>query len=335
VLAVDGGGFKTDVALLDSSGGLLSLVRGEASSPQYLGIEGSIHVLERLLEQAVARARLKSLDRPLTAIAHVLLAGADLPEERATLQSRFERLRWSERLVLDNDTLALLRAGTNRGWGIAVVCGTGMNCYGLAPDGREVRFPALGEITGDWGGGSDVGLAALAAASRSADGRGPSTALESAVPAHFGFAEPLDVSSAIHVRQLSTARLSELAPVVLYLSGEDAVAAGIVRRLADEVIALASATLRRLELADADPDVVLGGSLLRSLSREVIDRVEREIHELTPNARVVVSASEPIVGAALLGLDALAAGESALARARAELDAAAPGLNKPLPVTSQ
>lgn len=327
MLAVDGGGFKTDVALLAASGGLLSLVRGEASSPQYLGVAGSVRVLESLLERVIAGAGLEALRRPFAATAHVLLAGADLPEERATLQSTFEELGWSERLLLDNDTLALLRAGTNRGWGIAIVCGTGINCYGLAPDGREVRFPALGEITGDWGGGSDIGLAALAAASRSADGRGPSTALQSAVPAHFGFAEPFDVSRAVHVRQLSTARLSELAPVVLSLCGEDAVATGIVRRVAGEVIALASAALRRLELVDANADVVLGGSLLRGVSPEVIDRIEREIHELAPNARVVLSASEPIVGAALLGLDALDAGEGALARARSELDAAASGLN--------
>ena len=333
VLAVDGGGFKTDVALLDSSGGLLSLVRGDASSPEHLGVEGSVQVLERLIEQALAGAHLGTRDRPVATTAHVLLAGADLPEERAALQSRFERLRWSERLVVDNDTLALLRAGTDRGWGIAVVCGTGMNCYGLAPNGRELRFPALGEITGDWGGGTDVGLAALAAASRSADGRGPRTALESAVPARFGFAEPLDVSRALHGRRLPFARLSDLAPVVLSLSGQDEVAAEIVQRLAGEVIALASAALRRLDLVDADPDVVLGGSLLRSVADDVLDRIGRELHELAPNARVVVSASDPIVGAALLGLDALAAGDRALARARAELDAAAPGISQPLPAT--
>jgi len=31
---------------------------------------------------------------------------------------------------------------------LAVVCGAGINCIGIAPDGRQARFPALGEITG-------------------------------------------------------------------------------------------------------------------------------------------------------------------------------------------
>ena len=322
VLAVDGGNFKTDLALLDSSGALLSVVRGGGSSAHALGIDGTVELLDGLLEAAVARVGLGRLERPLASTAHILLAGADLPEERDGLHAGIARLGWSERLVVDNDTLALLRAGTDRGWGVAVVCGAGINSIGLAPDGREVRFLSLGEISGDWGGGADVGLAALAAAARSADGRGPRTVLESAVPAHFGLAGALEVSRAVHLRRLPEARLAELAPVVLAVSEQDQVAAGLVRRVADEVVALASAALRRLELASVDPDVVLGGRLLRALSASVVERIARGVREVAPDARVLVSPSEPIVGAALLGLDALGAEEDACIRARAELDAA-------------
>jgi len=322
VLAVDGGNSKTDLALLESSGRLLSLVRGGGSSPHYLGVDGCIDVLEGLLESAIARAGLGPLERPLAATAQVLVAGADLPEERSALRSEIARLGWSDRLVIDNDTPALLRAGTDRGWGIGVVCGAGINCLGVAPDGREVRFLAFGPTSGDWGGGGDVGLAALCAAARGADGRGPRTALESAVPAHFGLTDPLELSRALHLRQIPAARLGELAPVVLAASDEDPVAAGIVRRLADEVIAFAAAAICRLELVGADPDVVLGGRLLRSVPPSVVDAIARGIQEVAPNARVLVAPSEPIVGAVLLGLDAVAADANASSRARAELDAA-------------
>jgi len=322
VLAVDGGNAKTDLALVDSSGRLLSFARGGGSSNHALGIEGSVEVLQELLENAIAQAGLGTLERPVASIAYVLLAGADLPEERSSLRTKIERLAWSRQLVVDNDTLALLRAGTDRGWGVSVVCGAGINCLGLGPDGREVRFLALGPISGDWGGGGDVGLAALAAAARSADGRGPRTGLETAVPAHFGLTDPLEVSRAMHLRQIPRGRLLELAPVVLAASDQDPVAAGIVGRLADEVIAFATASLRRLEQSGADADVILGGRLLRAVSPSVIEAIARGVSEEAPNARVLVAASEPIVGAALLGLDALPADETAKARARAELDAA-------------
>jgi N-acetylglucosamine kinase-like BadF-type ATPase len=330
VLAVDGGGVKTDLALLDSSGRLLSFVRGGGSQPHYLGVEGCVEVIEGLLARAFADAGLGSLERPFASTAQLLLAGADLPEEMAALRVGFDRLAWSDRLVVGNDTEALLRAGTDRGWGVAVVCGTGINCLGLAPGEpgsapREARFLSFGPISGDWGGGADVGMAALAAAVRGADGRGPHTALESAVPAQFGMSDPFEVAQAFHLGRLAVARLGELAPVVLGFCGEDPIATGIISRLGGEVAAFARAALRRAELRGTDPDVVLGGRLLRSLPADVIEEIARQIHEVAPMARVVVSPSEPIVGAALLGLDALGADGAAGARVRAELDAAVSG----------
>ncbi len=335
VLAVDGGGLKTDLALLNAAGGLVSLVRGGGSSTHYIGVDGCVALLESLLRDAVIRAGLDPSARPVAATAQVLLAGADLPEELAAVRDGLEPLAWSEHLVLDNDTVALLRAGTDRGWGIAVVCGAGINCLGRAPDGREVRFASLGPISGDWGGGGDIGLAALYAAARSADGRGPETALASAVAKHFGLAGPLEVARAIHLGEIPEGRLGELAPVVLALCGEDPVAAGIVRRLADEVTAFVRAVVRRLDLVGADPEVVLGGSLLRALPPDAIATVADGVHAVAPGAGIIVAASDPIVGAALLGLDAVGAEAAAHARARAELDAAVAALKRPTQLTSR
>src|SRR5262249_23948246 len=150
-----------------------------------------------LLEKAVIAAGLDANGAPVAATAHVLVAGADSAEERAELRSAIERNGWTGQLVVDNDMPALLRAGTDRGWGVAVVCGAGINCLGRAPDGREARFLSLGDVSGDWGGGDDLGLAAIGAAVRAADGRGPRTVLESVVPEHFGMTGPLEVALAL------------------------------------------------------------------------------------------------------------------------------------------
>lgn len=328
VLAIDGGGVKTDLALLDPRGELLAFVRGGRSQAYYLGVDGCVEVLEDLLDRAILEAGLGTLERPFAATAQVLLAGVDLPEELSALGGRIERQNWTERLVVGNDTLALLRAGTDRGWGVAVVCGTGINCVGVGGRGsgpREARFLSFGPVSGDWGGGMDVGMAALAAAVRGADGRGEQTALEQAVAAHFGLGDPFEVARAFHLQELPTARLGELAPVVLGACDEDPVAASIVRRLADEVVAFACAAIRRLELTGADPDVVLGGRLLTAVSLSVVETIAQEVQQVAPAARVLVSPSEPIVGAALLGLDELGADATALTRARAELNAAVAG----------
>jgi N-acetylglucosamine kinase-like BadF-type ATPase len=329
-VAVDGGGVKTDLALVDSSGAVLAVVRGASSQAHYLGVEGVVGVLEGLLDEAWGRAGVARLERPFAATAQVLLAGADLPEEVSAIRSGLEPRGWSERLVVDNDMPALLRSGSDRGWGIAVVCGTGINGIGVGPDGREARFLSFGPVSGDWGGGRDLGLAALGAAVRAADGRGPATELEAAVPAHFGLGDPVEVARAVHMEEIPMVRLGELAPVVLALAEDDPLAAGILGRLADEVAAFACAALRRLSLTGADSDVVLGGGVLRAVSPGVVDAITRGIALVAPGARVVVARSEPIVGAALLGLDAIGAEERAKARARDELDAAVAELSTPV-----
>jgi N-acetylglucosamine kinase-like BadF-type ATPase len=202
---------------------------------------------------------------------------------------------------------------------VAVVCGAGINCVGVAPDGRHARFPSLGAISGDWGGGYDVGLAALGAAARSEDGRGPTTRLEQAVPAHFGKAAPSDVAEAVHLGEIPQRRLVELAPVVFAEAGMDPVAAALVDRLADEVVALAEVALRRLELNDQPVEVLLGGGLFQRADTALVDAIRIALGAVGPAITVRATALPPIVGAALLALDDLGAGGAAQERVRREL----------------
>ena len=126
------------------------------------------------------------------------MSGVDFPSEERELREALEARAWAERILVDNDTFAVLRAGTERGWGVAVVCGSGINCVGVAADGRHARFPALGQITGDWGGGSDVGSPRCSRPRGARTVAGRSTSLERAVPAHFGLETPDELAEAIH-----------------------------------------------------------------------------------------------------------------------------------------
>jgi N-acetylglucosamine kinase-like BadF-type ATPase len=314
VLAVDGGNSKTDLALVSADGEVLGASRGPRSSPHHIGLDGCIAVLEQLLAEAGGDPAGRSAD-----IGVLLLAGIDFADEESRLQEAVEARGWVGRTVVGNDTFAVLRAGTERGWGVAVVCGAGINCVGVSPDGRHVRFPALGEISGDWGGGRDVGMAALGAAVRSEDGRGPRTSLERLVPGSFGLDAPHELVRAIHVGRFSEREVIELAPIVLAAAADDAVAAEIVDRLAAEVVALARAALTRLDLLGEATHVVLGGGLLQSGDVRLLRGVETRLHELGPQLIVDAAVSPPIVGSALLGLDQLRARPEAQARLRREL----------------
>jgi N-acetylglucosamine kinase-like BadF-type ATPase len=132
-LAVDGGNSKTDLALVTSDGEALALVRGPRSSPQYLGAEGCMEVIEGLLEQALIDSGVTRTSTPLVEIAALLLAGVDFPAEEQDVETALRARGWAVRTFVGNDTFAVLRAGTERGWGVAVVCGSALICMRLSP----------------------------------------------------------------------------------------------------------------------------------------------------------------------------------------------------------
>lgn len=286
---------------------MLGTARGPGSSPDRLGIEGSLDVLETLV---------RGLDGERE-LAVLLLAGLDFPDEEDAYREAAAERGWAGDVVVGNDTFAVLRAGSEHGFGVAVTCGAGINCVGIAPDGRTVRFPSLGRISGDWGGGDDVGAEALYVAARSEDGRGPKTVLERLVREHFGYATIVEVTRALFSREIRADRLGELTPLVFGAAEGDAVAASIVDRLADEVIALIRATVVRLDLGAVEADVVLGGSLLQAGNGRLVGRIETAVRELGSRLTVHVASLPPVAGAALTALDRVGADDDARTRLRA------------------
>jgi hypothetical protein len=106
------------------------------------------------------------------------------------------------------------------------------------------------------------------------------------------------------------------------------VAASIRDRLVDEIVALARASVTRLGLEDEHVEVVVGGGLMRGASSELLGRIESGLRRIGPQLMLRRTSAPPIVGAALLGLDAVGAGPEAQARVRKELSAADERLEK-------
>ncbi|MFC4950322.1 N-acetylglucosamine kinase [Pseudonocardia sp. GCM10023141] len=309
-LAVDGGNSKTDVVLADTAGTVLGYARGPGSSPHVLGLAGSIELLDDLVAKALGGTR-APVDR-----VEVYLAGADLAVEVAALTTAVGARGWAREHRVDNDTFALLRAGVDAAdaavGAVAVVCGAGINGVGRTGDGRTARFPALGEISGDWGGGEHIAELALWHAARGEDGRGDPTALQPAVAEHFGRETVAAVSIGLHLGEIPRDRVDELCPLLLDVAATgDPVATAVVDRLADEIVAFARVAITRLDLAGTAVPVVLGGGVLRAGWTLLAPRVEAGIRAVAPRARPRLVEDAPVVGAALAVLDSLGAPEAA------------------------
>ncbi|MFC4535988.1 N-acetylglucosamine kinase [Sphaerisporangium dianthi] len=329
VLAVDGGNSKTDVALVAEDGTVLATGRGGAFVPQTAGVPAAIDVLGETTRLALG----PDAEPPYADLVAAYVAGADLPVEEDLLREEIMARGYGREAVVGNDTFALLRAGTSRPWGVAVVCGAGINAVGVSPAGQVARYPALGRISGDWGGGLGLGEEVLWHAVRAEDGRGPATVLLDVVRRFFGARTAEEVTIALHLGELRADRLLGLVPELLAAAGGgDAVARGVVERQADEVAVMGVAAMRRLGMLDDPCEVVLGGGVLTARDPLLTSLVEERYAAQAPRAVLVVAGLPPIAGAALLGLDRLGAGPAAADRLR-EAFAATPA-GRPSPTTA-
>ena len=306
ILGVDGGGSKTVIAVATAEGELVASLRGPGTNSHAIGAVAVADVIGAMLGDAAAALPVDQ--------AVLYLCGADVPADIAELEAAIRPRGWSRKLTVDNDTFAVLRAGTDAPNAIAVICGTGINALGRRADGRIARYPSLGWETGDWGGAEMLGREVLRLAARAEDGRGEPTVLRELVREHFGAAKVEDVGADVHYKRLPMSRLAELAPAVIDAADEgDAVAWSLVDLLATEIVLMTIRTLNDLGLKEAD--VVLGGGMLHGGEGLLYQLVAER---LPLGAIPVPAQDEPVLGAAL---DAAGASDAAKARLREELRA--------------
>ncbi|MEU5666299.1 N-acetylglucosamine kinase [Streptomyces longwoodensis] len=313
VLAIDAGNSKTDVAVVAADGQVLATARGGGFRPPAVGVAAAVGALAATVTRAYEAAG-------VDAVAHVsaCLANADLPVEEEQLAAALHACAWGDTVEVRNDTFAILRAGVAEPRGVAVVCGAGINCVGMRPDGRTARFPAIGRISGDWGGGWGLAEEALWSAARAEDGRGGPTDLARTLPAYFGLGTMYDLIEALHLERLAPHRRHELTPVLFATAAAgDAVARGIVDRLAEEVVALATVALTRLDLLAEEAPVLLGGGVLTAGHAQLDDGIRERLAARAPKATARVVRARPVLGAALLGLDRVGADARTQERLRA------------------
>ncbi|MGH3313243.1 MAG: N-acetylglucosamine kinase [Streptomyces sp.] len=330
-LAIDAGNSKTDVTVVAADGAVLGSARGDGFQPPTAGVEVAVDALAQTVGHALADAgaglgrdgwAAGPGGRPPLAHVSACLANADLPREERLLTAALTARGWGRSTHVANDTFAILRAGLpddgSVRHGVAVVCGAGINCVGRDADGRTHRFPALGRISGDWGGGGGLSAEAIWYAARAEDGRGEPTRLARALPGHFGLPSMYALIEALHMGDLPDTRKHEIAPLLFTVAAAgDPVARALVRRQAEEIVSLTTVTLNRLALLGTATPVFLGGSVAAARHPLLHDHLTHLLADRAPQATTHVVTAPPVLGAALLGLDRAGSAPEAHARLRA------------------
>ena len=308
VIAVDGGGSKTDAVALGA--------RRRRSSPSARGATSSPHV------HRDASDRRSCVDRPDRRSSWSRPARARSPRRTSTSPGSTCRPRstpsaraiagtpWAGAAV-DNDLFALLRAGTGEPDAVAVVCGTGINCVGVRADGARRPLPVARHDLGRLGRRLAPRRAARSGTPRARwTAAGAPTVLAEAVPAAFGLGTVQEVIEALHFGRLAGHDLSRALArrVFAARASGDAVAAGAGRRpgRGDRDDGGHHAAPPRPARPRRCPSCWAAASSAAATSG-CSGRSSGSLGERAPQARMELVTAAPILGAALLALESAGA----------------------------
>lgn len=300
-LGFDGGGTNLRGCLLDGTGEVLA-VASHLPAPFPKLKEKIGEPVAALALDLQARAALSTASATAAAFCST---GVGRPADQEIVERALREKKLAEKIIVESDAMAALTAAFGGGAGIIVIAGSGVIGFGRASDGKIIRVGGWGYLLGDEGSGFALAQAALIAALKDFDGRGPRTELRPMFEKHFNVTSIELIISKIYSSDFDRGKFAELAPLVFGAADKgDAVAKEIVRQSGRELGNLAAAASKRGTWNLPIPLALIGNlfrrrELLLPGFWEVLD--EKEIVLIEPRF-------EPVVGAALLAM--MAAGIS-------------------------
>lgn len=294
-LAIDSGGTKTTAWLATDADTIVG--RGQAG-PMSLAATSTIEAVDHLRE-AVATA-IGTMNISNVASCVIGSAGVDTPSEHHRASELFSAaLRKTlavEKFSLVNDIVIALDSGTQSENAIALIAGTGSNCFGRNARGQEVKVGGLDFLLSDQGSGFDIGQQVLRSAVKSFDGRGAKSVLERLVCEHFHIDSIAELKDKVYHPPLNKTQIAQLARLCFVaLEQKDTRANEIVTGAIEEMVEMVSTTLFKLDLAQTETDVVLVGGIATDPYVKKLLTMRLNAH--FPKVSVIVPEHPPVYGA--------------------------------------
>jgi len=297
-LGVDIGGTKSHALIADENGRAVGFGEGGPGNHESVGWDGTTAVLTSIVDQAVSSA---GIQRDQIVGAGYGIAGYDWPSERQPIIDCIRQLGVSAPYEIVNDAIVGLLAGSADGWGVALVAGTGTNCWGRDRNRREGRVTGEGIIMGEFGGATELVWKAIHAINNEWTMRGPTTRLSTAFMELVGATSLADFIEGICEGYYDLG--AKAAPLIVRLADDgDPVARGLVIWAAHELGSLACGVARQLQLEALEFDVILVGSLYDTTDL-LLDPLRETIQQTAPHARLVRLTIPPVIGGVLLGVE--------------------------------
>ena len=299
-LGVDLGGTKTHAVVADHTGRALGFGESGPGNHESIGYDGFTRSLQQAAGEALAAARLIPAQISGGGFG---IAGYDWPIEYPPLLEGVQTLRLGGPVELVNDVELGLLAGSPRGWGVAVVSGTGCNCRGWdATRRRHGRVTGSGPEHGEFAGASELIFMTTRALAYEWTGRGPATLLSKV------FVDKYGVRDLTQLLQDNICRRIEInandAPLVFQVAAQgDPVALDLVRWAGRELGELALTVICQLDFQALDFDLVQIGSMFDG-SPLLTEEMKKTVLAAAPRANFIRLREPPVMGAVVLGMEA-------------------------------
>lgn len=309
VLAVDGGNTKTIALVATLEGRIVGSGRAgcsdiyNARAPGKTSLEAALSSIEIAVTDALRAAQIEPRDLTASVFG---MAGADWPEDFVDLQVAMKARGLGRTILILNDALGVLHAGTTSNVGVSIVCGTGAATGARGPDGR-VWHSSFWQLTTK--GSVQLAKKMLKAVYLADLGIGPQTTLTAHVLNYFNRSNVEEVLHYWTGREYEATRAyeKEMGGLTPFLLDEaemgDAVARRIVVAHGLDLGDLAIVAARRVGIEGTAFPVVLAGGVLRHPSPLLAYTIIQRVRTTSPDAQLVRSRFEPVIGLVFTALE--------------------------------
>jgi len=295
-LGIDGGGTSTRALLANNEGRVCGIGTAGSSNYHHAGVDGTARALVEVIDTALNQA---NVDRNQLTSIFLGMAGVVNRSDHEAIERAIEPLGLTPKtkVGIGHDIRIALTGGLAGASGIALIAGTGSSCYGRNESGHAVQCGGWGALVDDVGSAYWMGVEALKAAVRQADGRLPPSNLRETIFRAIEIDDIRDFLARVHGTGMKRDEIATLAPVVMDLvRAGDATAAGILAAGTEGLAEMVQTAADRLGLHE--PPVVVSGGLWSSgepFQSHLCEAIRRRV----PKAAMQTATLTPVQGAAL------------------------------------
>jgi N-acetylglucosamine kinase-like BadF-type ATPase len=300
VLGLDGGATNTIAVVMSADREEVGRGLAGPSNHQNVGEAAA----EQAIFKAVHDARWEAGDPQIEAACWGM-AGLDREQDERILRRIADRVMPAVPVQVAHDAAIALAGGTlGETYGAVVIAGTGSIAVAFHPNGNTARAGGWGHLLGDEGSGYDIARRGLNAITRVSDGRAPRSSLVERILAAGAAPSVEELANRVYLESWGVTEIASLAPVVLLAAEEgDELAGAIVDHAAGELALATRVAVRSLGMESMTFSVVMSGGIFRGSPR-LRGGLAEQIAAFAPHAEAILPKAEPVIGAALMALEA-------------------------------